>query len=85
MSNLMAPRRKGDVLTRLTWILSGIFLVTSLSLAIIAEHRGPAKSILDVPTDSATPALQKTVPAADAKALKSAVPEKKKPAAPISK
>ena len=92
MSNMMAPRRKGDVLTRLTWILSGIFLVTSLSLAIIAEHRGPAKSILDIPTDTSS-AAQKTAPAVDAKdkSLKSVapvtapVPEKKKPAAPISK
>src|ERR1035437_7176142 len=50
MSNMMAPRRKGDVLTRLTTILAGVFFLTSLSLAIIAEHHGPAKSILDVPT-----------------------------------
>ena len=91
MSNMMAPRRKGDVLTRLTTILAGIFFLTSLSLAIIAEHRGPAKSILDIPTDSVTPAVQKAAPAADAKALKTVapatapVPEKKKPAAPISK
>lgn len=98
MSNMMAPRRKGDVLTRLTTILAGIFFLTSLSLAIMAEHRAPAKSILDVPTDTAAPAAKQAAPAApaaektapppDASALKTAAPvgnQKKKPAAPISK
>ena len=48
MSNMMAPRRKGDVLTRTTGILATAFFVTSLLLAIVASHGGakPA-SILD--------------------------------------
>ena len=76
MSNLGAPRRSGDVLSRLTAILAGIFFLTSLTLAILAENRMPDKSILD-----AAP------PAAEAPAPKAAETEKskeEKPAAPIS-
>lgn len=86
MSNMMAPRRQGDVLTRLTMIFAGIFFVTSLSLALYAEHRGPSRSILDVPTDAAVksapaaPAVKtdNSVPAPDASALKKVAPEEKK-------
>lgn len=55
MSNMMAPRRKGDVLTRMTGILATCFFVTSLLLAIIASHR-PVQhnSILDA-DDAAAP------------------------------
>ena len=97
-ANIGAPRRKGDVLTRLTTILAGIFFLTSLTLAIMAEHRAPAKSILDVPTDTAAPAAKQAAPAApaadktapppDASTLKTIAPtenQKKKPVAPISK
>jgi preprotein translocase subunit SecG len=88
MSNLMAPRRSGDMLTRLTTILAGIFFLTSLSLALFAEHRGKTESILDVAADQ--PAIEKTAPAApDEPVLKTvpvpAAPKKEKPAAPISK
>jgi preprotein translocase subunit SecG len=95
MSNMMAPRRKGDVLTRLTTILAGIFFLTSLSLAILAEHHGVAKSILDVPTETTSPAAahaspeaEKTAPPPDSSTLKTvapAAPKHTKPAAPISK
>ena len=71
MSNLMAPRRSGDALTRLTAVLAGIFFITSLLLAVMAEHRAPQKSILD-----AAPAEQ-TAPAE--------TPKTEKPVAPISK
>lgn len=85
MSNLMAPRRRGDTLTRVTTILAGTFFVTSLLLAILAEHSGPSKSILDVLPVEET-AAEKVAPAPDDAALKkAAVPEKKKPQAPISK
>jgi len=98
MSNMMAPRRKGDVLTRITTILAGIFFLTSLSLAIMAGHHGAAKSILDaLPADAAktttAPAAaapvapvvdDKTSAPPDAAALKNVGTTKKKPAAPIS-
>ncbi len=55
MSNMMAPRRKGDVLTRMTGILATCFFVTSLLLAIIASHKPVHhNSILDA-DDAAAP------------------------------
>lgn len=50
MSNLMMQRRSGDVMTRTTTILAGIFFLTSLLLAISANNRPAAQSILDVDT-----------------------------------
>ena len=54
MSNMMAPRRSADALTRLTGILAAAFFVTSLLLAILAGNRPQEKSIMD--ELSATPA-----------------------------
>lgn len=92
MSNMMAPRRSADVMTRITTILAGIFFLTSLSLAIIAEHRGAdaPKSILDVATEqpaaSTAPAQPLPNTAADpAKPAKNIPAKKEKPSAPISK
>ncbi len=48
MSNLMAPRRSADVMTRTTTILAGLFFATSLLLAIAASQHPAAKSILEV-------------------------------------
>jgi preprotein translocase subunit SecG len=48
MSNLMAPRRGADVMTKTTTILAGCFFATSLFLAIAANHHPTSKSILDV-------------------------------------
>ncbi len=61
MSNMMAPRRTGDVLTRLTGGFAAAFFVTSLLLAIVASHR-PAQpgSILDA-ADSAPVAVEQPV------------------------
>ncbi|MFH1158031.1 MAG: preprotein translocase subunit SecG [Pseudomonadota bacterium] len=90
MSNMMAPRRTGDALTRATTILAGLFFLTSLALAIIAEHHGPAKSILDI-AENQPPVAEKAVPAAPAApkavapAVKAEEHKKGKPAAPISK
>lgn len=49
MSNMLAPRRKGDVLTRTTAILATAFFCTSLLLAVIASHQPHRErpSILD--------------------------------------
>lgn len=96
MTNMMAPRRQGDALTRLTTILAGIFFITSLSLAIYAERSGKSNSILDTmsaeqPAKTAPAKADETAPAPAADALKKVAPEekkpapKKKPSAPISK
>jgi len=100
-SNMMTQqRRTGDVLTRATTILAGLFFLTSLALAIIAEKRGPDKSILDIAANqppvaekviSTAHAAEKTVPTAHAAekivepAVKTEEPKKVKPTAPISK
>lgn len=62
MSNLMAPRRSADVMTRATTILAGCFFATSLFLAIAASHHPAAKSILDV--DAGKTEQSTTAPAA---------------------
>lgn len=64
MSNMMAPRRKGDVLSRMTGILAGCFFATSLLLAVIASHR-PVQhnSILDEADANAPMAVEQ--PAAE--------------------
>jgi preprotein translocase subunit SecG len=54
MSNLMAPRRGADVMTRTTTILAGCFFATSLFLAIAANHNPVSKSILDVDAGTKT-------------------------------
>jgi preprotein translocase subunit SecG len=90
MSNMMAPRRSGDVLTRLTTILAGIFFLTSLSLAIIAEHSGPAKSILDAlpASNQPKPAIEtapaQMAPEPDASKLKTVAPANTAPAKPAA-
>jgi preprotein translocase subunit SecG len=58
MSNLMAPRRTADLMTRLTTSAAGCFFVTSLLLAISANHHPQARSILDV--DTGAPVKQRS-------------------------
>jgi len=54
MSNLMAPRRGADVMTRLTTILACCFFATSLTLAIVASHKDGPKSIMDIESGKTT-------------------------------
>lgn len=85
MANAMAPRRRGDVLSRLTTTLAGCFFVTSLLLALLASHRPAEKSILDAVTEEKPAVTESTEapPALDKKA------EETKPApspkAPVAK
>lgn len=82
MSNLMAPKRGADVMTRLTTILAAIFFTTSLILAIVAKGRPAEQSILDLANEAtgAVPAVEKPVEAAPAEPAKPEAPK-----APISK
>lgn len=97
MSNMLAPRRSGDGLTRLTGILAALFFTTSLLLAIVAGSRPAPTSIMDE-MEAVTPALQNTTPAeaqeegaapADADAQDATAPapeaEPEAPTAPIAK
>jgi preprotein translocase subunit SecG len=83
MSNLGAPRRSADALTRTTAILAGCFFCTSLFLAIAAGNTGKPKSILDLATDDKAAV---TAPvAAEAKKADAKKPaEPKQPKAPVS-
>jgi preprotein translocase subunit SecG len=60
---LMSVRGTANLLTRITGILAGGFMVTSLVLAIMAGTRTEPRSILDTPAGTTAPAQ----PAAPAK------------------
>jgi preprotein translocase subunit SecG len=47
MGGLMTTRGSANFLTHTTGVLVGCFLVTSLSLAILASHQSSPASILD--------------------------------------
>ena len=47
MGGLMTSRGSANFLTHTTAILAGCFLLTRLSLAILASHQGKPASILD--------------------------------------
>lgn len=88
MSNMMAPRRSADILTRATTILAGCFFVTSLILAVMAGHRPESSSILDAaatetPAAATTEAAAPAAPAADA-VKKDAAKPAEAPKAPLS-
>ncbi len=65
MSNMLAPRRSEDVLTRLTKVLAGLFFATSLILAVMASHHPKQESILDVETDGKSASEQQAPVAND--------------------
>ena len=49
---LMSGRQSANLLTRTTAILAACFMVTSLTLAILAAHRSQPTSILEIPSAS---------------------------------
>jgi preprotein translocase subunit SecG len=84
MGSFMNPRGTANLLTRITGILAAAFMVTSVSLAVLANMSGPKKSILDT-----IPAEETTAPAApvgiDQKAgTKPAENNQQAPAVPLS-
>lgn len=81
-SNPMAGvtiRTQANILTRTTAILAGLFIVTSLVLAILASHKPKAQSILD-----AAPVAAAETPAAPVDAPKEKASDKA-PSVPIAK
>lgn len=46
---LISSRGASDLLTRMTAILAGCFMLTSIALAILAKNRNDALAILDAP------------------------------------
>ncbi|HEX4507428.1 MAG TPA: preprotein translocase subunit SecG [Alphaproteobacteria bacterium] len=53
--SFMSVRGTANFLTRLTAILAGLFMVTCLTLAILAKPTGAPKSIFDAPTPASAP------------------------------
>ena len=80
MGGLMSGRGSANLLTRVTAVLAGLFMATSLTLAILASGTGEPRSVLD------TPAFDSPVPAAPAPAEAPAAPASPAvpPAAPAS-
>jgi preprotein translocase subunit SecG len=57
---LMSVRGTANLLTRVTAVLATAFMVTSLTLAIIAGHRSAPRSILESPAKTTAPAQPET-------------------------
>ncbi|NKB58641.1 MAG: preprotein translocase subunit SecG [Alphaproteobacteria bacterium] len=55
VGGLMSVRGTANFLTRATAVLAGCFMLTSLTLAIIAGNRTTPQSILDSPAATSTP------------------------------
>lgn len=52
----MTTRGTANLLTRTTAVIAALFMLTSLTLVILATHgRAPSRSILDVPAAPAAP------------------------------
>ncbi len=54
VGGLMSVRGTANLLTRATAVLAGLFMLTSLTLAIVAGNRSTPTSILDKPAASST-------------------------------
>jgi preprotein translocase subunit SecG len=79
----MGVRGSGNILTRATAILATIFIITSLTLAILAGHRPKEESILDLAN---TPAVPSPVSKPEKeKAPKEAAKAAEAPSVPLSK
>ena len=58
MGSFMSGRGTANLLTRATAVLAAIFMVLSLTLALMNRGTtGPARSLLDTPAGSSLPAL----------------------------
>jgi len=88
MGGLATPRSTADILTRVTGILAGIFMVTSLLLAILSGNgQAPTSSILDAtgaseviaPISGADPEMT-----SEGNSVVEAVKEELAPVAPVS-
>ncbi|HEY7610319.1 MAG TPA: preprotein translocase subunit SecG [Alphaproteobacteria bacterium] len=81
MGGFLTARGAANLLTRTTAILAGLFIITSLSLALIASSKRTAqpRSIVDSPGRSgpATPGPTAPTPATPAQPAQPATPDKK--------
>ncbi|KEO60474.1 preprotein translocase subunit SecG [Thioclava indica] len=67
VGGVMTGRQAANALTRLTWLLAAGFLVTSVTLTVLAAQKAKDESVLDrAPTEQTAPAADTTAPAAPA-------------------
>jgi preprotein translocase subunit SecG len=67
VGGVMSGRQAANALTRLTWLLAAGFLVTSVTLTVLAAQKAKDESVLDRATTGQTaPAGDATAPAAPA-------------------
>src|SRR5271166_6384055 len=55
MGSFMSVRGTANLLTRVTAVLAGLFMVTCLALVLIAQPRQQARSIFDQPNHPSAP------------------------------
>jgi len=99
MGGFMSGRTTANLLTRTTAVLAGLFFLTSIGLAVLANNQRAPRSLVDVPASTPAPAqapapitkipvqIQKEAPAANAPAAPAAnvpTPAANPPAAPAS-
>ncbi len=73
-SNFMTTRGQGNVLTRATAILAGVFFATSILLTVLARVAGQPTSILDLPSANAPAGAPASLPSLPSGGLLDALP-----------
>jgi len=64
VGGVMTGRQAANALTRLTWLLAAGFLVTSVTLTVLAAQKAKDESVLDrATTEQTVPAADTTAPA----------------------
>jgi preprotein translocase subunit SecG len=83
MGGFMSGRTTANLLTRTTAVVAGLFFLTSISLAILANNQRAPRSIVDVPagTTAPAPALPSQIPVQVQKEAPPAAPAENAPAA----
>jgi len=56
MGGFMSGRTTANLLTRTTAVLAGLFFLTSIGLAVLANNQRAPRSIVDVPASTPAPA-----------------------------
>ncbi|MDB5364527.1 MAG: preprotein translocase, SecG subunit [Rhodospirillales bacterium] len=87
MGSFMSVRGTANLLTRMTAILAGLFMVTSLALALLAGHGNKPRSLFDTTAPVTAPAAPTTpAPAAPPTNQTPATPpQQQAPSVPLSK
>ncbi|GIL38510.1 preprotein translocase subunit SecG [Roseiterribacter gracilis] len=87
MGSFMSVRGTANLLTRMTAILAGLFMVTSLVLAMMAGHGNKPRSLFDTTAPVTQPAPGAPAPTTQAPAnpAPATPPQQQAPSVPLSK